>query len=143
MSPPTSPRSLLKSSTFLYNLPEDLIAPHPAEVRGKSRFLNNKVIHSEVRHGGYGVGDSKETESVSPLTTLPPPPSSLSQFDEAFRSLWNSSLKSNTHVVFNDSRVVKARCSADGGVEVLFLDPYGTTKGMGVLGEDAEGQSWR
>lgn len=89
--------------------------------------------------GGGQQGNGKRFTPHHPSS----PPFLLSQFDEAFRSLWNSSLKSNAHVVFNDSRVVKARCSADGGVEVLFLDPYGSTKGMGVLGEDAEGQSWR
>jgi hypothetical protein len=40
----------------LYDLPEELVAPHPAEVRGKSRFLHDKVIHDEVRTGGVVVG---------------------------------------------------------------------------------------
>ena len=64
------------------------------------------------------------------------------QFDKAFHELWNSSLKSNTHVVFNDSRVVKARCAVDGGVELLFLAPYGPS-GATALSEGASGQSWR
>lgn len=102
-------RESLRKSDFIYDLPSELIALHPATVRGKSRFLQNNNIHPE--------------------------------FDRAFHDLWNNSLKSNTHIVFNDSRVVKARCAVDSGVELLFLDPFESD--LSALTTEATGQKWR
>ena len=67
---------------YFYDLPESSIALHPAETRGKSKLVTM---------------DGRGSLEVYP------------HFDDGFTDLF-SDISDETHIVFNDSRVVKARC---------------------------------
>ena len=105
---------------YFYDLPESSIALHPAETRGKSKFITNL---------------NADKYEIYP------------HFDEAFADLF-STISEKTLIVFNDSRVVKARCavgridSPDDLIELLYLHPADTDPAS-ALSSPASGQRWR
>ena len=115
---------------FVYHLPDELIATSPPSPRGSSRLLvtvpsssssssspsssSSSPLQQHLRSqlllsGGVSPSDGEEENEQE-------------HADMRFRDLPRL-LPEDAHLVFNESKVVPARCFADGGVEVMFLAP--------------------
>lgn len=109
------------SSSFHYTLPQERIAEFPASPRGSSKFLHR---------GPDGSLKSHE------------------RFDEAFGPMWKERLVDQYHVVFNDSRVIRARCwvthlkGEARSVEMLLLSPSSSDPTTALMSK-ATDQKWK
>ncbi len=105
----------MKTKDFYFDLPEELIAQKPPETRGADRLLclNRRVFSNWLseRNGMFNPGDFSSSN----------PPPGIGNF--LFSSLPDL-IPENTLMVFNDSRVRKARIygfSEEKGTQAEFL----------------------
>lgn len=127
----------MKTKDFYFDLPEELVAQHPAETRGGSRLLIYDRKNEYRSHNtSHGAEDRVTHDMVSRLADYIP---------------------QDTLMVFNNTRVRKARvyATSDTGsrVEFLFLapmtsgNPEGSTAHIGTgfssLPQDQPSDTWQ
>jgi len=123
---------------FVYDLPEALIATEPKMPRGSSRLLVH-IPGAEKMH----IGLQAHIRSRAMSHKGADPSSCFGDFQ--FRDLENF-LPDNAHLIFNESKVFKARLFAtvsDQKIEVMFLGAEGSNSTSVYLSQPCEGQLWR
>lgn len=145
----SAPAQLADTAEFLYDLPPELIAAHPAKPRGTSRLLVHVPAQSLAGQFANNVDTLASTVS-SGGTTLPE--GCGTAYDLSFVQL-SSVMPRAAHLVFNESRVFAARVRATAAspptvaiaarIEVLFLSPLSYADPAAALASPADGQLWR
>jgi S-adenosylmethionine:tRNA ribosyltransferase-isomerase len=145
----SAPAQLADTAEFLYDLPPELIAAHPAKPRGTSRLLVHVPAQPLAGEFANNVDTLASTVS-SGGTTLPE--GCGTAYDLSFVQL-SSVMPRAAHLVFNESRVFAARVRATAAspptvaiaarIEVLFLSPLSYADPAAALASPADGQLWR
>ena len=145
----SAPAQLADTAEFLYDLPPELIAAHPAKPRGTSRLLVH--VPAQPLAGQFAnTVDTLASMVSSGGTTLPE--GCGTAYDLSFVQL-SSVMPRAAHLVFNESRVFAARVRATAAspptvaiaarIEVLFLSPLSYADPAAALASPADGQLWR
>ena len=119
----------VKMDDFVYDLPDELIATSPPTPRGSSRLLVTVPKASSSSSSSLSPSPPLQQHLRSQLLLMGGASAATEEgerdqehADVRFRDLPRL-LPEDAHLVFNESKVVPARCFANGGVEVMFLSP--------------------